>query len=120
MSSTLVPNELAVSVEYVCNISLECWRLGRLADASGTSGVVRHAARCIQESLNAMGIEIIDFTGRSYDPGLVPEVVEVHQDNALPAGHAVIEETVAPTLTLHGQVVRSGQIIVKRSPLEPG
>jgi hypothetical protein len=117
----LVPNELAISVECACNISLECWRLGRLmeldTDSGGASGVVRHAARCIQESLNAMGIEIMDFTGRSYDPGLVPEVVEVHQDDTLPPGHAVIEETVAPTLTLHGQVVRSGQIIVKRSSL---
>ena len=32
--------------------------------------------------------EIIDFAGRTYDPGLVPEVVEVRQDETLPEGHA--------------------------------
>jgi hypothetical protein len=54
-----------------------------------------------------------------YDPGLVPEVIEVRQDATLPDGHSVIEETIAPTVTWRGQVVKPGQIIVKRSPLRP-
>ena len=66
-----------------------------------------------------MEIEIVDFAGRIYDPGLVPEVVEVRLDETLPDGHAVIEETIAPTVTWRGQVIRPGQIVVKRSPLEP-
>jgi len=66
-----------------------------------------------------MGIEIAGFAGRLYDPGLVPEVVEVRQDDGLSDGHAVIEETIAPTVTWRGQVVKPGQIIVKRSPLRP-
>ncbi len=119
MIAMLIPDELVISVEGACDISLECWRLSHLAQlekGSNDGAGLRHAARRIAETLNAMGIEIIDFAGRIYDPGLVPEVVEVRQDETLPDGHAVIEETIAPTVTWRGQVVKPGQIIVKRSP----
>ena len=122
MNTVVVPDELAISTEGACDISLECWRLSQLAElekASNNGPTLRYAARRITETLNAMGIEIVDLAGRVYDPGLAPEVVEVRQDESLPSGHAVIEETVAPTVTWRGQVVKPGQIIVKRSPLEP-
>ncbi len=122
MNAIVVPDEVAISIEGACDISLEGWRLGQLAELQkdGSDGAgLRHAARRITETLNAIGIEIIDFTGRIYDPGLVPEVVEVHQDETLPDGHAFIEETIAPTVTWRGQVVRPGQVIVKRSALGP-
>jgi hypothetical protein len=122
MNATVVPDDLAISVEGACDISLECWRLGQLGqlqkDSSDGAGL-RHAARRITETLSAMGIEIIDFAGRIYDPGLVPEVVEVRQDETLPDGHAVIEETIAPTVTWRGRVIKPGQIIVRRSPQTP-
>ena len=122
MNTMVVPDELAISIEGACDISLECWRLSQLADFqkdSNNGPTLRYAARRITETLNAMGIEIVDLVGRVYDPGLVPEVVEVRQDESLPDGHAVIEETIAPTVTWRGQVVKPGQIIVKRSPLGP-
>lgn len=122
MNTMVVPDELAISIEGACDISLECWRLSQLAELqkdSNNGPTLRYAARRITETLNAMGIEIVDLVGRVYDPGLAPEVVEVRQDESLPDGHAVIEETIAPTVTWRGQVVKPGQIIVKRSPLGP-
>ena len=122
MNSKAIPDELPITLEGACIISLECWRLSRLAESlkDSNEGVgLRHAARRIAETLNAMGIEIVDLAGRIYDPGLVPEVVEVRQDDGLSDGQAIIEETIAPTVTWRGQVVKTGQIIVKRSPLKP-
>jgi hypothetical protein len=120
MNAKVLPEELAISVEGACNISLECWRLSQIAELqkdSNEGAGLRHAVRRITEALNAMEIEIIDFTGRIYDPGLVPEVVEVRHDESLPDGHAVIEETISPTVTWRGQVIKPGQIIVRRSLL---
>jgi hypothetical protein len=119
MNSKATPLELSISVAGVCAISLECWRLNRIADSvkdSSEAVALRHAARRITEALNAMGVEIFDFAGRMYDPGLLPQVAEVRQDEGLPDGHAVIEETIAPTVTWRGHVFRAGQIIVKRAP----
>jgi hypothetical protein len=113
---------LAISIEAACDISLECWRLSRIAELqndSNSGAGLRHAVRCITEALNAMEIEIIDFAGHIYDSGLVPEVVEVRQDETIPNGHVVIEETVAPTVTWRGQVIKPGQIIVRRSLFGP-
>jgi hypothetical protein len=79
---------------------------------------LRHATRRITEALNSIGIEILDFTGRIYDPGLVPVVVEIHDDEGAPPGQTIVEETISPTLTWRGQVIEPGQIIVGRSPSE--
>ena len=122
MTSKAIPDELPITVEGACSISLECWRLSRIAESlkdSSEGMVLRHAARNIHEALNVMGIEIVDFAGRTYDSGMVPEVVEVRLDDMLPDKHAVIAETIAPTVTWRGQVVKPGQIVVKRSLLGP-
>jgi hypothetical protein len=122
MDPAIVPDQLAISIAGACDISLECWRLNQLTklqkDSTGGAGL-RHAVRRITETLNAMEIQIIDFAGRIYDPGLVPEVVEVLLDETLPEGHAVIDETITPTVMWRGQVVKAGQIVIKRSPLAP-
>jgi hypothetical protein len=122
MNSKLIPSEVPVAMEGACAISLECWRLRRIAelvnDSNEGSGL-RHAVRHITETLEVMGIEVVDFTGRTYDPGMVPEVVEVREDQGLPDGHTVIDETIAPTVTWRGQVVKPGQIILRRSRVRP-
>ena len=122
MNSKTIPDELPIAMEGACSLSLECWRLRRIAelaqDSNEGSGL-RHAVRRITEILKSMGVETVDFAGRIYDPGMVPEVVEVREDQGLPAGRAIIEETIAPTVTWRGQVIKPGQIIVKRSSARP-
>jgi hypothetical protein len=122
MNSKTIPAELPLDTEGACALALECWRLSLIAEllrGSNEGVAVRHAVRCITGTLKEMGIEVVDFSGRPYDPGMVPEVVDVREDQGLPDGHAIIEETVAPTVTLRGQVIKAGQIIVKRSPVKP-
>lgn len=122
MSSKTIPPEVPVAMEGACTISLECWRLRRIAesakDTNERSGL-RYAVRRITEILEGMGFRVVDFTGRTYDPGMVPEVVEVREDPTMPDGHAMIDETVAPTVTWQGQVVSPGQVILKCSPARP-
>jgi len=86
---------------------------------SGDGMVLAHAVREITEMLDEAGIGVMDLVGRSYDPGIVPEVLEVQIDQDLPEGSSVIEETVFPTITWHGQVIRPGQIIVRQAPAKP-
>jgi hypothetical protein len=101
---------------------MECWRLTRIAELlkdSNEGAGLRHAVRRITETLKGMGIEVVDFAGRPYDPGMVPEVVEVREDQGLPEGHAIIDETIAPTLTWRGHVIKPGKIIVKHFFIRP-
>ena len=120
MDSMTIPTELTMDTDDACALSLEFWRLSVIADLlkdSNQGPGLRHAVRRISEALKGMGIEVVDFVGRPYDPGMVPEVVEVREDQTLPYGRAIIDETIAPTVTWRGQVIKPGQIIVKCSPL---
>ena len=94
MNSETIPAELPMSVEGACTLSLECWRLRRIAelvkDSNEGSGL-RHAVRCITDTLEGMGVEVVDFAGRTYDAGMVPKVVEVREDEGLPDGRAVVD-----------------------------
>ena len=118
-----LPKELPISVDGVCNISMECWRLRKIAEGrierDDTAGM-RHVVRSISDALSGMGVEIIDFAGRAYDPGLVPEVVEVRLDDTLSQGRAIIHETISPTVMWRGKVVSRGQIVVRQSPDDIG
>ena len=122
MNSKTIPDELPIAMEGACSLSLECWRLRRIAelaqDSNEGSGL-RHAVRRIAEILKSMGVETVDFAGRIYDPGMVPAVVEVREDQGLRDGLAVVVETISPTVTWRGQVVMAGQIILKSSPVRP-
>jgi len=65
---------------------------------SGDGMALAHAVREITEMLDEAGIGVVDLVGRSYDPGIVPEVLEVQIDPDLPEGSSIIEETVFPTV----------------------
>ena len=122
MNAKTVPTELLIDPEGACAIAMECWRLSLIAELlkdSNHGAGLRHAVRRITETLKGIGVEVVDLVGRPYDPGMVPEVVDVREDQGLPDGHATIGETVAPTVTWRGQVIKPGQIIVTRSPGRP-
>jgi hypothetical protein len=121
MSSDKIPLELSIPMEGACSLSLECWRLARIAELSeddAERASLRHAVRRLSETLRELAIEAVDFVGRIYDPGMVPEVVEVIECRGSPEG-MVVEETISPTVTWRGNVIKSGQIIVKRTMASP-
>jgi hypothetical protein len=122
MNASDIPTELPITMDAVCALSLECWRLRHLSEQmqDGHAGPgLRYAVRHIAEALEKLGIEVLDLSGRPYDPGMAPEVVEVKEDASLQAGQAMIDETVSPTVTWHKHVVRPGQIIIRRSVGNP-
>ena len=122
MSEVQLPLELAIGLEAACELSVECWRLRRLSELARdatTRTALRHAVRHMTEVLDKLDIQAVDLAGRAYDAGMVQEVIEIRQDLELAEGHAMVEETVAPTVTWRGQVVHRGQIIVRRSSGTP-
>jgi hypothetical protein len=111
-----LPQTLPVSLSSLAELAVEWWRLGRRADSEETSPQARHAARRLGKFLSDLGLEVLDVTGRAYEPGLAVEVLDAFEDGRLPAGSEVIDETIAPVVLFRGAVVRHGQVIVKRNP----
>jgi hypothetical protein len=101
MDLASVPDVLEITMEAACDISLECWRLTRAAVSAkegNDSASVRYSARRITEALKTLGLETIDLTGRKYDAGLAPEVLNVILDDTVPKGELLIEERSARSL----------------------
>jgi hypothetical protein len=111
-----LPQTLPVALSSLAELAVEWWRLGRWADgAADSSPQARHVARRLGKFLSDLGVEVLDVTGRAYEPGLAVEVLDAFEDARLPAGAQVIDETVAPVVLFRGTVVRHGQVIVKRN-----
>src|ERR1700755_1525473 len=111
-----IPQTLEVSLSSLAELAVECWRLNGGAGAPPESPPqARHVARRMKSFLSAHGLEVLDVTGRAYEPGLAVEVLDAYRDASLPAGAKVIEETVAPIVLWRGSVVRHGQVVIKTS-----
>jgi hypothetical protein len=111
-----LPQTLDVSLSSLAELAVEWWRLERWAGGSeGSSPQARHAARRLGRFLSEHGLEVLDVTGRPYEPGLAVEVLDAFEDARLPAGSQVVDETVAPVVLYHGAVVRHGQVVIRRN-----
>ena len=110
-----LPQTLDVSLASLAELAVEWWRLERWAGGSDDSSPqARHAARRFGRFLSDHGLEVLDVTGRAYEPGLAVEVLDAFEDAGLPRGSQVVDETVAPVVLYRGAVVRHGQVIVRR------
>jgi hypothetical protein len=118
-----LPTSVTVSSEGVCALYSEIWRLEQLAAVLVDriqSASARRIARQIRAGLADIDVEIVDYAGRPYDPGMVPEVLDVQViDGAAEVGD-MVSETIEPTLVWHGQVLRRGQIVVRRVVVSGG
>jgi hypothetical protein len=105
-----------VTLASLAELAVEWWRLDRWANgAQDAPPHARHVARRLGKFLSEHGLEVVDLTGRSYEPGLAVEVVDAFDDAGLAAGAQVVDETVAPIVLLRGTVVRHGQVVVRRN-----
>ena len=120
--STL-PTDLPLALDDACALAVEVWRLRKISEQTSSTGEgasLRHVVRRLTEVLTRIGFEALDFAGRTHDPGMAPEVVEVVEDSTLEGKPGVVEETIAPTVTWRGVVVQPGQVIVRQSPVRRG
>jgi hypothetical protein len=121
---TRIPDARVVTldVEAACDLCVESWRLGHYTEHSlraYDAAIVRRTLRSLGVALETMGLGVLDYAGRQYDPGMAPEVVEIRADPTLPPEVCIVEETIEPTVTLHGKVILPGQIAVKRAGVVP-
>jgi hypothetical protein len=111
-----LPQTLNVSLSSLAELAVEWWRLERwAAGAEDASPQARHAARRLGRFLSEHGLEVLDVTGRPYEPGLAVEVLDAFGDPRLPEGSQVVDETVAPVVLYRGAVVRHGQVVIRRN-----
>jgi hypothetical protein len=111
---------IEIPLTTILELSQECWRLQRIAaspDTHNRSAACNRSFRAIAALLAEQGIRFEDYCGRSYDPGMAPEVLDAFEDLDMSPGAARIDETVSPTVTWRGRVVIPGQIVIRQGPV---
>ena len=112
-----IPKTLEVPLGSLVEMAIECWRLERWLNGAGRespSSHVRHVARRLAKFLEERGLEIMDLTGRRYEPGLAVEVLDTIGDDELAEGVEVVDEMISPVVLWRGTVVHHGQVIIRR------
>ena len=100
----------------LAEIALNCWRLKRrLADSEtgepleGMSIACRHV-EALHDGLKAIGLEIEDRLGQTFDVGLVQKAIAYEPTPGI-LKETVIK-TVRPTIRLNGQLIDRGEVVV--------
>ncbi len=112
-----LPVSMDVSTDALCALYSEIWRLEQLAEVlvdRAHSASARRIARQIRACIGDIDVDVIDYAGRPYDPGMSPEVLDVEVIGGTEGIGDTVCETIEPTLVWRGQVVRRGQIVVRR------
>lgn len=117
MSDPTSAATIELTLDSASRVAVEVWRLKRWIDQSpeiDTNPVVRRTMRSMYELLRLMELEVVDFTGKVYDAGMAPEVIDVQFDDSTTEGAAIVVETIMPTVMWKKQMILGGQIIVRR------
>jgi hypothetical protein len=108
-----------ISVHQLAGLATACWRMRkRLSKTTDTSDCFRRIGRDLEamfDVFHAIGIEIKDYTGETFDYGLPLKVITTQPVSGL-AKERVIE-TIKPTLLWRNHLIQMGEVIIE-TPME--
>lgn len=108
--------DIPMGVEEITELATEIWRieqrLSKTADKisdvhkKGLENSVQRLKRYLQK----FDVEIQDYTGQKYNDGFNFDILSREQDPSLE--HPIIKETVEPTITCRGRIVKKAKVIL--------
>ena len=109
-------HKIEIELQPLIELAVEHWRLERsLSSASaGDLAPARHATRRIGDFLKRFELEARSLDGMACDAGLAARVVDVVDDPALPAGEAIVDETLSPLVLWRGKVIKQADVATRR------
>ena len=110
--STFQENDALLNL--VAELATGLWRLRRrLQNTPEDHDDLRRAKRICQalwDTMEEKGVMVHDYTGESYDPGMMVEVLTFQENKALTRDQIV--ETIKPSVFLQGRLIQWGVVIV--------
>jgi hypothetical protein len=102
-------------LEMLSDLSIEAWRLGQwLSKLDSQSSIGRHVLRKYERFFQDLGFEILDMSGKTYDPGMALDIIDSIHDDTLESGIEIIDETISPIVVFHERVVKHGQVVTRK------
>jgi len=113
---------VTLSLAALASLGVEHWRLSNcLANtAFASSAPARHALRRIEDVLRECEVEVMAMNGKPFDPGIAAEVIDCVEDESLPAGQVIVDETLSPLVLWRGQVIKPAQVVTRAGVKKTG
>jgi len=102
----------------VVSLSINAWRLHRKLINKETREPLPEMKRLFRHSeamldaLKESGIEINDYEGRSYDPGMALKVISFEPTSGIQEEEII--EAIKPTIIARGKLLQVGEVVVGR------
>jgi hypothetical protein len=115
MSEADRPDSTNVPRQALIDLAVECWRLGQwvFANPVHAKAPARRAAERLEMFLKGLRLEMIDLTGKPYDPGLAVEVLGLKDGSSSETVGCIVDETVSPIVMYNGIVAKYGQVVLR-------
>lgn len=120
---TAEPIDVSSETKDFIELATEVWRLkGKIKDIQNkknlsdeTQKALFHAVQKINRLLKEKGVVIKDYEGRKYNEGMNIEVLELKEvDDKDSVEDSIIIETIAPEITVEGQIAKQAKVIVSK------
>ena len=115
---------LILSPEIISSLAIEIWRLEKrllniknsMYEKIGTdTEPVFDQIQRIKDFYSKHEIEVREHTGEDYNDGLSLRALHFETDDSMPKGKMKIIETVKPTVSLRGNIISHGEVVVVKS-----
>jgi hypothetical protein len=100
------PMPVEVDPAAIAELAAAVWRLHRKTP----EGPVRRQVDGVCDALTALGVHVHEYEGLAYTAGLQLRVLAFQPTPGL--GDERVTETVGPAVSLHGTLIRIGEVIV--------
>ena len=110
--------ELSPQTKDIVDLAVEIWRIEQrfeklLLKVSDNQKIgFESSLRKLKGYLNKYDIEVVDYTGKTYNDGLNLEILSVEKQPKFQS--LLIKETIEPTVLLKGQVIKIAKIILQQ------
>jgi hypothetical protein len=106
---------IRLKVSELIIMTIEVWRLNQLVNSDEHKSQIslRRISRKLNENLQSLGVEVVDFTGQIYDPGISVEVSEILGSKHSDTDQMIIYETISPTILHKRKLIQTGNVILK-------
>lgn len=112
------PMRFAMDPAFIVELCTTLWRvdkgLAQLAHKDASAELQRLVRRFddLKDVLHRAHIELHDYTGQRYDPGLTVRVLTYQPAAGIAAGREIILETIKPTVYCHAKLIAPGEVVV--------
>ena len=121
LKKEVIPQSQVVFVDLspksadVVDLATEIWRINnRISKISNLSEIQKRgldsSTQKLLKYLDLFEIKIIDYTNEKYNDGMNVNVRFFEPDSSIK--NPIIKETIEPTITCRGQIVKKGEVIV--------